>query len=334
MILNVSLNNFYNTYKVEEKDCFLNFIQSGRGTGKTYAYKTKCINDFKKYQNEFVWIRRTQTDLDEQSKSGLFYKDMQEQFPTDTFNIKGGIFTINESPAGYFIPLSCSTKFKSIPYPYVTNIIFDEFIIGKTDPRRYLKNEVIIFLNLISTIVRHRDNCHIYCLGNGDTVDNPYYSYFDIYPVAGQRFVRKGDILIESFKNNNFVDEIKQTRFGKLVANTRFGDYAFENKVLDDTTDNVRPFDKNMTFIYGFIINNKNIGLWVNNNNKLWVSEKIDPNSKNIRMLTDFNNFKFLYDNSNLNCIDLLKFNLTNNLIFFETMMIKRVFIDNMSDII
>lgn len=334
MILNVSLNNFYNCENTVKKDCFLNFINSGRGVGKTYSYKKKCIDDFIKYENEFVWIRRNQSDINEITNQSLFFKDMLDNYNIN-LEIKGNNAFIDDKIAGYFIPLSCASRYKSVPFPNVTNIVFDEYLIGKTDSKRYLRNECFVFLNLISTIVRHRDNCHIYCLGNNDTVDNPYFSYFEIYPINGQRYVRKNDVLLEVFKNENFVNEISQTRFGKLISGTRFGNYAIQNHNLDDTTENVKPFTGTMRFLYGFIIENNNIGMWLDSNNEIYISEKIDPSKKNIiRKINDFNHLKLLFKSSEIHQIKLLRFRLSQSLVYFETMKAKRIFIDNMQDIL
>ena len=60
---------------------------------------------------------------------------------------------------------------KSTSYPMVTTIVFDEFLsrIG------YLPNEFVLFMNVLSTIIRQRNNVKIYMLGN--TV-NKYCPYF------------------------------------------------------------------------------------------------------------------------------------------------------------
>lgn len=335
MILNVNLNNFYTCDKTVEKDCFINFINSGRGVGKTYSYKVKCVEDFLKDMSEFVWIRRNQSDIDEITNQSLFFKDIYNKFENHELKINGNTATIDDMVAGYFIPLSCASRYKSVPYPYVTNIIFDEYLIGKTDSKRYLRNECFVFLNLISTIVRHRDNCHVYLLGNNDTVDNPYFSYFEIYPVPKQRYVRKGDILLENFKNDNFVNEISQTRFGRLISGTRFGDYAIQNHNLDDTTDNVKPFSGKMDFLYGFILPDCRIGIWKDSNNEIYLSEKInDSNTDLLRYVTDFNNLKFLFKNSEIPAIKVLRLKLQQSLVYFETLKAKRIFIDHMKDIL
>ena len=60
---------------------------------------------------------------------------------------------------------------KSISYPDVTTCIFDEFLTRQY----YLPDEFILFMNVLSTIIRHRDNVTIYMLGN--TV-NKYCPYF------------------------------------------------------------------------------------------------------------------------------------------------------------
>ena len=71
----------------------------------------------------------------------------------------------------YTFALSEMEHDKSTSYPEITTIVFDEFITR----RYYLPDEFVLFLNVLSTIIRQRQNVKIFMLGN--TV-NKYCPYF------------------------------------------------------------------------------------------------------------------------------------------------------------
>src|SRR5699024_9841529 len=56
--------------------------------------------------------------------------------------------------------------------PDIKTIIFDEFLTNNV----YLKDEFILFMNTVSTIVRRRDNVKIYMLGNTVSRHSPHFS--------------------------------------------------------------------------------------------------------------------------------------------------------------
>lgn len=318
---------YYNVDKVLEKNCFINFIIGGRGCGKSFAFKRLAIDRFLEKKEEFVIIRRNQTDIDELIVNSKFFDDIREYY-TNEFKCKGNICYCDGEPCGYFISLNSATKHKSVPYPKVTTIIFDEFIIGRSDPRNYMKNECETFLGLLSTIIRSRDNCNVYLLGNYETIENPYFSYFKIYPQKNQRFTRKGDKLIDNYKNNKFVNMMEETRFGKLIKDTRFGDFAIKNETLDDNEDNVSQFFGRVKFQIGYKIGNLNIGVWENEDGDMWISRKIDENG-DVKIINDFNTFNYYVTASVNPVIRKLRWCLDSNTIYFEDMMSKRIFIDH-----
>lgn len=327
-------NIWYCFDDINRKDALFNMITGGRGTGKTYNAKKMCINNFINNNEEFVWIRRYQTELDELCKEDLFFADILEEFPNHNFHIAKNTCFCDDKPMGYFIPLTCSRKYKSVPYPNVTSIVFDEFMIGKKDAGcRYLYKEVNVLLNLISTIGRLRDNYKVYLIGNYEIVSNPYFEYFGIYPVKGQRFVRKGEVLLDNYKNKAFVDYAKNTRFGKLIADSKFGSFAIDNTSLEDNEDNVKPFGSKMTFIIGFIVNDIKFGIWVSEKDEIYISKKLNDNGC-IKVFDDVSSVCYFTKYSQLPIIQNMKKAADYGELFFEDIVIKRQFIDNFSMIL
>lgn len=259
---------YYNYDRINSYNCCFHMILTNRGYGKTYGAKERAIRNFIKKGEQFVYVRRYKTEL---KKVWKFFDDIKHAFPNNKFVVKGNIFLIDDKICGYAIPLSTSLTEKSNPYPLVTTIIYDEFIIDKGF-MRYLDNEVEIFLELISTIVRKRDNWKCYLLANNVSEVNPYFKYFEIRCKADERFTVLHDrgIVVERCTDDVFMEEMKNTRFGKLIADTKYSDYAIENKSLRDTNTFVEKIPlKLCSPLYALSYKSQLIQIWIHKTSDL-----------------------------------------------------------------
>ena len=68
-------------------------------------------------------------------------------------------------PCGFVFDLSGMEHYKSVAFPDITTIVFDEFMAR----RGYLPNEFELFQNVLSTIIRLRDNVKILMLADVTT---------------------------------------------------------------------------------------------------------------------------------------------------------------------
>lgn len=234
---------WYNYDKINSYNAMLNVIMTNRGFGKSYGSKKLAIKNFLKKGEQFVYVRRYKTEITKQFKQ--FFDDIKQEFPEHEFKINGNRAYIDDKICGYAIPLSTSANDKSTPFPLVTTIIFDEFIIDtSTGIKHYIGNEVELFLDLIETIARKRNNVKVYMLANFISEVNPYFIYFNVFPKKGERFTlaRNGEFIIDVSTNNDFIKEKKDTRFGKLIANTKYSDYSIENQALRDSDTFINRF--------------------------------------------------------------------------------------------
>ena len=226
---------WYNYDRINSYNATLNFILTNRGFGKTFGAKCNVIKKFIKKGEQFVYVRRYKTELNDIHK---FFDspDLRKKFKTHTFEVKGKTFYIDGKIAGYAIALSTSQKLKSVDYPFVTTIIFDEFIVDK-GCIRYLTNEVDVFLDLFETISRKRNNVKAYLLANNVSIVNPYFTYFDVTPKKTERFTiaRDGELVIEMCTDTVFINEKLETKFGKLIKGTKYADYSIYNNSLRDS---------------------------------------------------------------------------------------------------
>ena len=264
---------YYDADVTLSRNRLFNFVIGPRGAGKTYGAKKRIIKNFLKDGSQFVYLRRYETEMPS-AQMRNFFSDVSQEFPHTDFSCLNSTMKINGKIAGWYFPLSKGNMLKSIPFPNVTLIIFDEFIIN-TGMVRYLPNEVVTFLETYSTISRDRD-AQVLFLANSITFINPYFVYFNISMEKGQRTKLMKDISVELFENTEFTDHMKQTRFGRLISDTSYGNYAMENEFLLDTESFIEklPKDANCTAILRF--GTTELGLYVVQGNRLFLSENMD----------------------------------------------------------
>lgn len=250
---------YYDIAGLLSQRCIFNFVIGNRGGGKTFGSKKLVINRFKKNGSQFVWVRRYQTEIDTLSD---FWADIRSFFPNDELSQVGNELYINGDLAGYLIALSTSMRLKSVAYPLVKTIIFDEFIIDK-GRLNYLRNEAQVFMELYETIARMRENVVAVFMGNAISIVNPYFDFFKVAPDLGRRYTKKNGICIEFYFNDEFIAKKENTAFGKLIKDTSYGEYNMKNKFLRDSDSFIgsRPATAN-TKLYQFIFDGERFSLW------------------------------------------------------------------------
>lgn len=267
---------YYEIGKALSYNCLFNFIVGMRGVGKTYAFKRWAIQDFLKNKNEFIYIRRYKTEVTAQRLKS-FFDDIQPEFPNVTFKVKGNMFYINDEYAGQAQALSTGKILKSIPFPKVSKICFDEFILDK-GVYHYLQDEVTNFLELYSTIARLRDVI-VFFLSNAYTISNPYFDYFNIVPPYGNKTIKRinNEILVEVIKNEEYTNAAMKTRFGSIINGTAYGKYNMENDFLRDNKNFVQKKTQSAKYYFTILYMNNNYGIWIDYKEGLiFVSRDID----------------------------------------------------------
>lgn len=291
----VSNSVWYSFNKVRSFDRFFSFILSNRGGGKTYGAKKIGINDYIKKGEQFGYIRRYGTEFDTVSE---FFNDICEEFEDYEFKAdkKQGYIRKKGSKSWevccHFFTLSIQKNYKSTPYPKITKVFFDEFIIDtKSGNARYLKNEVRQLLELTSTITRKRDNVRFFFLANNVSLVNPYFTYFNAKIPPNATFVKcdNPQVVIEFFKSEDYIKEVEATKFGQLIKGTEYGDYAINNETLVDNKafiEERRPSGR-LSFLFSIVMNGKEFGAWLTEDNEtIYVDYKIEKNSKNRYVIT------------------------------------------------
>lgn len=266
-------NEFYDINKTLSYNCLFNFIVGNRGGGKTYGFKKWAIRSFLKSGKEFVYVRRYKQEF---KKIKTFFEDIQHEFPEHTFKVEKGQFFIDGQRAGFYMPLSTAKIEKSVSFPTVDKICFDEFILDK-GVYHYLPDEVTGFLEMYETIARMRD-VTVFFLSNAITITNPYFLYFDLSIPYGKTVCRNGDMLVELVQKDEFIQRKSQTRFGQMIKETPYGDYAINNKFLRDNKNFIQKKTPHSEFYFIFTYEEKDYGVWIDYKaGVITVSEDIDP---------------------------------------------------------
>lgn len=277
---------WYDVGKTLTYNCLFNIVIGNRGCGKTYGLKKRAVKQWLEKKHQFVYLRRFKEELDETAES--YFNDIiiNEEFPDCVIEYRNGCYFCNGEIMGYAMALTKAKDYKSISFPLVYLIIFDEFLIEDNGYSRYLKNEVKQFLSFYMSIDRYR-GCIVFFLANSVSMINPYTLYFDLQLPYGSNIVRKGDILLQLVQDEEFIQERKQTRFGKLIQGTEFEEYAIENKFTQDSKTFLKKKTEKSQYYFTFIYKGEQFGIWVDyTEGKFFVSQDTDPYCKLIYSIT------------------------------------------------
>lgn len=265
---------FYDFAPILSRNATYNFVVGARGVGKTYGAKRKAIRDFIKRGDQFIYLRRYNTEL--KSAKTTLVADIVQEFPDHVFKLQGEELQIkpaNDDSAkwktmAYFVALSKSQQKKSVSYPHVKTIIFDEFIIDR-GAVHYMPNEAKAFNDFYSTVDRYKDKTRVFFLANSVSIMNPYFIDWDIRPKVGQEWVTAYDGFICAHfpVASEFTTQVYQTRFGKFIDGTEYAEYAVGSEFHDNADTLIAA--KTPTARYTATIETKT-GVF-----SLWIDQKI-----------------------------------------------------------
>lgn len=323
-------NYYYSRNGIMSYNALFMFIVGERGTGKTYQFKDWAISDFLNNGNEFVYVRRYKSEFKD---IGNFFSDIANKYPNHEFLVKGGKFYIDGKIAGYYIPLSIAITKKSVSYPKVNKIGFDEFILEKS-ALHYLPNEVTAYLGLYETIARDRENIKAMFMANSVTLINPYFLYFNIQPDRKHRFYKykNGDLIVELTDLKDFKEHKKQTRFAKIVEDTEFSKYAIDGEFTSDNYDFIEEKSKSAYYVMTLNYKNNKIGIWADYKTGLmYITNKVDETYPYNYALTSNDlkpNMLLLTNKYSTNKINILTKMYENGLLRYETLKLKSIMFD------
>ena len=221
---------WYSLDNILKNDCQYYIIFGERSNGKSYAVDKYIIDNFFLKGEQFGFIKRYEEDIKSKYMSEVF--NHLEEYILNEYNHRikfyrgqwllyedGTEGKISECKIfGYAFSLANVNRTKATSYPYITTLLFEEFM---SIDCRYLDDEINLLLNLVSTVGRYRTNLKIFMLANAISKYSPYSSALNIK----LHRIKKGDIILKEYKD-------------KKGFKTRFAIERSENVNVFDNIDN------------------------------------------------------------------------------------------------
>lgn len=195
-------DKYYDIHNLIKKYPYAHYYISygERSNGKTYSALKYCAERFFRTGEQFAYIRRFGEDIKPKNLATLFAAHCENglisQLTDDVYslvNYTRGKFLparvvddkieMSSEPMGYAFDLNSMEHHKSTSYPKITTIVFDEFL----SRQGYIPNEFVLFMNMISTIVRDRSNVKILMLGNTVNKYCPYFKEMGLTHIQEQK---------------------------------------------------------------------------------------------------------------------------------------------------
>lgn len=237
-------NKYYNLNAILKKKAIYNIIIGQRSNGKTYSVISLMLKGFIKQGIPSAYIRRLDSELipstlfrllvphvdDIKKLSHGEYNDYiykARVFYLVYRNENGDIEKISE-PCIYCYALSLSKNAKGADRGEILYTLFDEFLTRKF----YLNNEFIIYTELLSTIIRNRDNVINFLVGNTVNKYCPYFTEMGLNHITEQK---QGTIDMYTYSNTDLtvaVEYCAESEVSKVASKY----FSFDNPQLNMIT--------------------------------------------------------------------------------------------------
>lgn len=224
-------------------DAYYYVVYGERSNGKTYSSLDYALERNAKNGEQFAYIRRWGEDIRKKNLTTLFDGHVQHNRVSELYqgqwnqiyygsgkfwleNKTEDEITRADAPAGFAFDLNSMEHYKSNSFPNITTIIFDEFM----SRNGYLPNEWILFMNTLSTIIRHRNNVKIFMLGNTVNKYCPYFSEMGLNHIREQK---PGTIDVYHYGDSDLTVVCERTQDSSKKGGKASDVYfAFENPEL------------------------------------------------------------------------------------------------------
>lgn len=249
---------YYSLSRIKKKNAQYNVIFGKRSNGKTYAVLEDGLKEYQKTGGHIAYIRRWDDDLRGKRGASLFeplvLNGLIEKYTNgewDDVHYYGRRWYFckyqdqgdgerkritADAPFAYGFSLNTMEHDKSSSYPKVKTIIFDECLTRGT----YLTDEFVIFMNVLSTIVRNRGNIKIYMVGNSV---NKYCPYFKEMGLTNVKNMKQGAIDVYRYGESDLKVAVEFT--AEHTGSTKDGNalFAFNNPKLQMITKGTWEID-------------------------------------------------------------------------------------------
>ena len=277
------------------------FILGARAIGKTFGELKFWIDRLKGTGRKFVYMRRTQTQIDlirtpELNPFKALYEELGEEYsfilaPINK-NVTGIYFAVYEPESnayikgehiGYMLALSTISNIRGFAGNDIEHIIYDEFT-GEVHEKP-IRNEGMCFLNAIETIGRNRETAGkepltVTCLSNSNLLANPIFMELGFITKC-EKALNKGSKEIRLperatsiyFVSDSPISKKKQTTSLYMLAGdqSEFSHMSLHNEFTGDHFEQIKSRDLRE---FRIICNVGEISIYKHKNKREWyVSE-------------------------------------------------------------
>lgn len=193
---------YWDINNILSKHCLYNLVYGERSNGKTYGVLQYALEQYFENGSELAIIRRMEEDFRGKRGASMFeslinngvikklskgkwnsIKYYSQRWYFQNVNSDKDETITDEKPFAYAFALSSMEHDKSTSYPRIRTIFFDECLTRGY----YLPDEFILFTNVLSTIIRERDDVTIFMAGNTINKYCPYFAEMGLTNVKKQK---------------------------------------------------------------------------------------------------------------------------------------------------
>ena len=258
-------NGYVNIPGILQRGLPFNFCVGGRGTGKTFMslryLKEIAINTDRK----FVFLRRTQTQVDLISKPEYspfkaideFYCDYTVVKPVSKYTSAFYDGKVGENGIeagqliGYVAALSTISNLRGFSAVDVDYILYDEFIPERHEKK--IKDEGAALLNCYETINRNRElsgkkPVQLLCLANAFDLGNPIFTELNLVRSVEkmrktgqeQLVLKDRGVAVYLLDKSSISSQKANTALYKLTKNSDFAQMALKNDFAYDKASKIK----------------------------------------------------------------------------------------------
>lgn len=236
------MSKYYSSKRIRKLQAIYNIIIGQRSNGKTYDWKENLLTDYHKNGDRGAYIRRFDNDIKPKNLSTLFDSNNIEKITNGKWNsviyrnqqftlcikIDGEVVAKDNQAFCDVYALNTWESSKGADRGIVKTICFDEFMTRKA----YLNDEFVIFQQILSSIIRDRDDVTIFMLANTVNKYCPYFEEMGLYNVEN---MQPGDIELYTIGDSGLTVAVEMCAESSNTQKVKKF-YAFDNPQLEMIT--------------------------------------------------------------------------------------------------
>lgn len=237
---------YYNIAPIDATGAIYRLIVGQRSNGKTYSVCKHIVEDYFNEGKRGAYIRRYEESITPKNLQSLFNPHLQliwelsehkwnsifyraKEFHLCAIDSEGKIIAKDDTAFCITAAINTSENTKGEDRGEVHTIVFDEFMTRSG----YLNNEFVRFMNLLSTLIRDRENAVVYMLAN--TV-NKYCPYFAEMGLKNIDKLAQGEIAVYTYGSSDLTVAVELCDEVQATKQTASKYFAFDNPQLQMIT--------------------------------------------------------------------------------------------------